>query len=135
MKNKEEYLIEDFLEDPTFIHWIHQSNPKDIAFWENWIEENPQHKKVVIDATDIVKGIQFSPKGLSENKVDLELKKLNQKIEERSRIRKIPFWTTRKKWIGAAACLILLVGMTVGLFLRMQSEVIFHQTAFSEKWN
>lgn len=133
MKNKEKYLVEDFLEDSTFIHWVHQSNEKDIAFWKDWLGKNPQHQKVAMDARDIIKGIQFSPKVLPESKVNEALNQLNQKIKERSTHRKISFWTKRRRWIGAAACLILLLGLTARLFWEMSSDMIFHQTAFSEK--
>ena len=44
--------VTDLLTDESFINYCNKSSPADIAFWENYIKENPQYQRVVEHARE-----------------------------------------------------------------------------------
>lgn len=133
MKNQQYQKIEDLLQDSSFAHWVKNTRPDDIVFWENWIKNNPQHHQMVEDAKDIIKGIQFSPTSVSEDKVQLELEKLQQTIDSTRQTKKNQLTNKSKLLTRVAASVIFLLGTAACLFWLTQPQTILHQTAFGEK--
>ena len=133
MHNKQYQQIEDFLKDTSFTNWVNKSDNNDIAFWENWIKENPQYLDLVDDARDIIKGIQFSPTILPQEKINSELIKLNNRITNTQPTKQTSIFSKKKSWIRVAASVIFLMGAAALLFWVAQPEAILYQTAFGEK--
>ncbi|SMD44420.1 FecR family protein [Aquiflexum balticum DSM 16537] len=57
MKFKD-YDIEHFLTDEFFIQWVKNPNENNQHFWEKWISEHPEKRKVVQQAASVIRSIQ-----------------------------------------------------------------------------
>ena len=133
MEKNDFQRIEDFINDPSFSNWIHKSNDEDVALWENWIRENPKHQGLVNDARDIIKGIQFSPTILPQEKINSEWNQLNNRITNTEPTKQTSIFSKKKFWLRAAASIILLMCAAALLFWVSRPQPILHQTAFGEK--
>ena len=49
-KSLEEYRVEDFITDESFINYHFHRNENDRIFWEDWIKTHPSKTKLVDDA-------------------------------------------------------------------------------------
>ena len=132
MNNKQNKQIADFLNDPTFINWAKRINPNDIVFWENWMKENPQHQDLMNEAREMIIGIQFSQTTLSQEKINSEFQKLNNRITNTQPTKQTSIFSNKKFWMRAAASVIFLMGAAALLFWMNQTQSILHQTAFGE---
>jgi ferric-dicitrate binding protein FerR (iron transport regulator) len=132
MSNKEYIKIEEFINDPSFINWVNKSQLTDVKFWDHWIYQNPDRKQVVLDAKDIVIGLRFNKTTLTEDKLDNEWEKLEQKIKMNSQevSYKIPFYKS-KKFQNIAASLLLFIAIST-VYFSNKSTTITHTAAFGE---
>jgi ferric-dicitrate binding protein FerR (iron transport regulator) len=131
MKKRNYTKIEDFINDTSFINWARNNNLSDIAFWDMWIIENPFKKQLALDAKNILVGVQFNKTTLSDNKVQLEWDKFEDRINSRNKetISLIPFYKN-KKYISIAASIMILIFS--GFYVANQPTKIIHKTAFGE---
>ena len=131
MKKRNYTKIDDFINDTSFINWVRKNKLSDIAFWDRWIFENPDKKQLALDAKDILVGIQFNKTTLSDNKVELEWNKFENRINSRNKelISIIPLYKN-KKYISIAASLLILIFS--GFYFANQPTKIVHKTAFGE---
>ena len=128
MFKKKYNTINDFLEDSSFKNWAQQKNGTDINFWEFWIENNPEKKELVYKAKDLVLGVYFDKKFVSKDKVALEWKKFESKIQHKkqSSKRKIKYL---KPLIIAASILLI---VSFGFYFINQNTKITHKTSYGE---
>lgn len=132
--NKKEYKsIEKLLKEPSFVNWVNKSNIKDIDFWEHWINNNPECEALVIDAKDIIQGIQFRPTLISEEKINTELDKLTTRIATSSHKKHQSIFPKVAILKRIAATVIFLIATGAFYLWMSQAQHIFHQTAFGEK--
>jgi len=127
IKKKYDNII-DFLDDSSFENWVHQTNGTDIGFWDFWIANNPDKKDLVNEAKDLVLGIPFDKKFVSKDKVSLEWKKLETKIEAKNpkpkrKVRSL-------KPFGVAASIVLLISF--GIYFLNNNSKVTHKTSFGE---
>jgi len=80
MDKTNKFDLQYFLTDTSFKNWAKGLNKNDIAYWNNWLLNNPQHIETVENAKAIVVGINFKPQFLSNEKVNQELAKILPKI-------------------------------------------------------
>lgn len=134
--DKEHYFrITDFLEDESFVAWVKRSNPEDVAFWDQWLLDNPGKRELADEAATIISGILFAPKTTSDAQVESALEKLNRKVDQHGATSsrwKSPYNDRAKGWI-AAACIALIIAMTFALQSVLQTKEIVYRTAFGEQ--
>ena len=108
-----------YLEDPKFIMWVFQSNEELEAWWETYIAGNPQQKKNIQLARDIISTLKTSDKHLSEEEKFYLFSKILRKIEEEQSIK------NKKRWVISflkyAAIAILFFGIGAILFYRQDN--------------
>jgi ferric-dicitrate binding protein FerR (iron transport regulator) len=131
MIKKEYNTINDFLEDISFKNWALQNNGTDINFWEFWIANNPDKKEVVYKAKDLVLGVSFNKNFVSKEKVALEWKKLEARIQTKTKAPKNNVRFLRK--FSAAASVLLI--MSLGFYFLSNNAKITHKTNFGEILN
>lgn len=131
MIKKKYTSIYDFLEDTSFKNWALQDNGTDINFWEFWIANNSSKKDLVNKAKDLVLGVSFDKNFVSKEKVALEWKHLEAKIQAKkiASKRKVRFL----KPFSAVASLFLLI--FVGFYLTNVFAKITHKTNYGEILN
>lgn len=54
-----QYDIQDFASEPSFIHWVRQSNVEDVAFWDAFRQKNPEKLEQIDAAKKLVELLQF----------------------------------------------------------------------------
>jgi transmembrane sensor len=54
-----QYILEDFLTDEYFISWVFEPSKESDQFWQNWIDNNPQQKKKIQKAREIILATTF----------------------------------------------------------------------------
>ena len=134
MIKKQYNTINDFLEDVSFKNWALQNNGTDINFWEFWIANNPEKNELVNKAKDLVLGVSFNKDLVSKEKVAFEWKKLEAKIQEKTKAPKAPKVKVIFLRKFSAAASILLLFSLVFYFLNSNSKIT-HKTNFGEILN
>lgn len=134
MIKKQYNTINDFLEDASFKNWTLQNNGTDINFWEFWIANNPEKNELVNKAKDLVLGVSFNKDLVSREKVAFEWKKLEAKIQKKTKAPKAPKAKVRflRKFSAAASILLLL---SLGLYFLESNSKITHKTNYGEILN
>lgn len=92
----------EFAEDPSFISWVKQKDPKAKRFWEDWQKNHPEKAKELKEATVLVKSISFKEEEPTKNRID----NLWDKIEAETSVSAQPISKVRRltvKWISYAA--------------------------------
>ena len=128
MIKKKYDTVNDFLEDASFKNWALQKNGTDISFWDFWIANNPEKEALVNKAKDLVLGISFKKDHVSKEKVALEWKKLEAKIQTKKETpkRKVRYL----KQLSIAASIVLLVSIGYN-FINFNSKIT-HKTNYGE---
>jgi transmembrane sensor len=114
--NYSNYEIEDFLHDDFFIDWVLNSTADHQAFWEQWLLDNPERKKVLESARQIIAAINVKPinDGLSNEEVNAIVANVQSGFQDKNpepKVRVLKFYQTQ--WFRIAA--ILIVFVTLGL--------------------
>ncbi len=78
---RENYQLEDFVSDETFINYHFKSNIVDQLSWEKWLLSNPEKKSLVEKAEEVIDELSFS---ISEKEYREELKKLVSAIDRKT---------------------------------------------------
>jgi ferric-dicitrate binding protein FerR (iron transport regulator) len=96
-KSPENYQIEDFVTDESFINFFFQLNPRDIAFWESWILSHPENARQFEAAKQMLRNLSLS---ISEEERDQELSKLKKAIgdENFQDLKNIPSISKPLQW-------------------------------------
>ncbi|SEJ60801.1 protein of unknown function [Cyclobacterium xiamenense] len=57
-----DYELEDFLMDEFFIQWVKFPDSNNCHFWEKWVQEYPQKREMVLQASVLIRGIHYTQK-------------------------------------------------------------------------
>ena len=82
MTNYTNYEVDDFLHDDFFIDWILKNQPAHQVFWEQWLVENPDRKKIVDQARAIILSIRVNP--LKDELIDAEVNSMISHIRQQA---------------------------------------------------
>jgi len=108
--------ISDFVMDEDFIRWVNKGDKADNAFWENWLNQNPDKCMAVAEARRILESIGKERKVISEVEKRGEIERLlttirgsAEKPEVKGRVRAI----SKKWWYAVAAVFIGVVCVSI----------------------
>lgn len=98
----ENYQVEDFISDESFINYHFQSNRNDRLYWEEWLINNPGKQVLVKEAIEMLETLSLT---LSEKEYRQELKRITAVInrKKKHRVSKLPgsnkliLWYKKKK--------------------------------------
>ena len=76
-KSPEDYKVEDFITDESFINYHFHLNEIDRKFWKDWIKRNPSKKELVNKASELIQSLSIT---LTETEYKDELNKLKKAI-------------------------------------------------------
>ncbi|GAA0886280.1 FecR domain-containing protein [Sphingobacterium paramultivorum] len=117
----EQPTLEKLICNESFINYCLQARLEDMEYWKQWVEANPQHRKVVEDAKGLVKLMQIGP---SQAQITEERVRLQAFINKNG----APVHRLRNyRWIGYTAASLLLVSMGF-LFLKRQLPIAENAT-------
>ncbi len=133
MNNIDQELLENLIEDTSFINWAKKENRNDINYWNSWISNNESKIETVDLAKSMIIGINFNKTKLPNDTVETELNKVLAAIDSPT-----PFSTIKDKPIkknilsyvpyGIAAALAIFFVVLVS----NSNTTIKHETAFGE---
>jgi len=134
MDNKNNFNLHHFLDDTSFVNWAKGLNKNDIAYWKNWLQDNPKHIATVENAKAIIIGINFKQQFPTNEKINEELTRIlpkiglqpaSKKIIKKSRI------LNKFVYISTAAVLLVLFSWT-SLSMFNNDNTMTHKTNFGE---
>lgn len=134
MDNNNKFDLDYFVSDASFKNWAKGLNKNDIAYWNNWIQNNPTHIETVENAKSVIIGINFNQQKLSNEKVNEALAKVLPKIKLEPTPKKILKKThtvNSSLLTAAAAVLLILISWTSYSFLNNETTTI-HKTNYGE---
>ena len=76
----ENYQVEDFISDESFINYHFRSNKDDRIYWEEWLINNPGKQDLVKEAIEMLEILSLT---LSEKEYLQELKKITAVINKK----------------------------------------------------
>ncbi|SEP02337.1 FecR protein [Mucilaginibacter gossypiicola] len=122
MTNYSDYEVEDFLHDDFFINCVLNNTADQQAFWDQWLLDNPDRKKVIDSARQIISSINIKPlaNGLADDEVNILVSHVQSHFyDEKPEARTLKLYQTQ--WFRIAA--ILLMFITAGLiFLKTRTN-------------
>lgn len=131
MTNKTYHNINDFLNDSSFKNWALNTKLSDVSFWDYWLKNNPDKKKLALQAKDIIIGLRFKENPVSKEKINLEWTILETKLLAKQKTsKKTVFY--KNKWIGIAASVLLLISISIYTF---NYSTTTYTTGFGEVLN
>lgn len=98
-------VAEDFIEDRSFLSWVFKTNEKDVADWDNWLNNNPEKITTANEAASIIKLIRIKDVQVSEQQLAAAETKLRNSLNHTSA--KIINIKRRKVLYAVAAGLII----------------------------
>lgn len=134
--NRKDSRIEDLINDPSFQHWVHKTNPIDVEYWEKWIALHPERQDVIESAAQIVRGVKFKPHALPENEILEYWQQLNQRVQKEQKRPAIILRTfLAHPYTKAAAVVLLFISVAYYLFIQHTSEHIQYASNYAELIN
>jgi ferric-dicitrate binding protein FerR (iron transport regulator) len=122
IKNYHLYEVTDFILDDDFMRWVCMPTAEDESFWSNWLQQHPNKQLTIAEARSIVQSIQIKPEKLSKAAVNEEVERLLGTIHSSGKTTPVSFFH-RWKYMMAAACLVIAVGIGAGIYLTGKKDV------------
>lgn len=82
-KSLENYQLEDFVTDESFINYHFHHNKEDKLFWEKWLTTHPQNRKLAEAAREMLQNLSLT---LSNQEYKAELERMKKAINEKTPI-------------------------------------------------
>lgn len=111
------YLINDFLEDSSFVSYVKGTDPDHVRTWENWLEKNPPNRDVAEKAFRIVSMMKHEEDIAFPGSVEEEFERIVKRIRHHDVIRSNPGAKPAINWIRLAASIIILLSAGTGYLL------------------
>ena len=123
--SREDYHVEDFISDESFVNYHFKSDKSDELFWKEWLLKHPEKMPLAREARKIINELSFN---ISEKEFQQELKKIRSVIgkDDKQSLFKIPidkksFDSKRRKRKILLYVLPLLFVVVVGGYFLFQS--------------
>ena len=142
MKEKNYHTVEDFLTEESFRRWAMNEAGYDRTFWNNWMSQNSDKKKLIEEAMFILKGppFEFKNNPADSEIVQKEWEKLKRRTLNKNQIptpspkRLIESTLQIKSWrlrVAASIALVAILGFLIQQYVL--NPLIVYQTPFGEQ--
>ena len=128
MKEKNYTTLEDFVNDPSFVSFVYQTNKSDEADWTEWLTDHPQFKELADEAATILHHLRLKEKPVSSDQLATAELRLRTAMKNEKRSAKVI--SIRKKILYWSAAAVVLLSLTFGLKFLFHSEKM-HELATS----
>lgn len=110
MKLSESDLLEQWMQDPSFMNWAKETNKADFQKWEAYLTEHPAYRPVAETGKFALLHLQAQPIEVAQERSEAALKRLKKQLQTTQKIdnqpvKVVPFY---KKWQTVAAVLTLI---------------------------
>jgi ferric-dicitrate binding protein FerR (iron transport regulator) len=125
------YQVEDFILDDSFCQWVKEENNEAIAFWDNWLIQNPSKSEEVEKAKEIVLQLSLSERGLKPETIATEWSLLiNNPRLDITTSRSRPYYANAWK---VAASIAILITVSIVFYLFNSNRRIAVSTIYGER--
>lgn len=137
-KNYSSYYAADFARDADFLKWVKypEQDPSLNDFWSSWLKENPSKKEEVEEARQLICAIleqKYTPTDAKQAEVWNKIR-LTLHMDEESVVFDDPeVRHTGIFWMKIAASVILVLGVSIGMYYLYPTKQIIQPTAVIEK--
>ncbi len=76
-RTPEDYQIEDFVTDESFINYFFRLNDEDMAWWTKWLIEHPGNADLAEEAKEMLQSLSLA---LPDAELDAELSRMRAAI-------------------------------------------------------
>ncbi|WKN41799.1 FecR family protein [Tunicatimonas pelagia] len=116
-----DFSVDDFLQDPYFYEWVRFPTPEHHAFWQSWLIQHPEKRKIVDQAQRLLKSIIENEESPPPHFKAEDWKAIQQKIARQAPSELLPSKSDRpirtlRTWVAAASVLLIL-GVGIALYL------------------
>lgn len=129
------YSFDDFVLDDQFRQWVLKNTPADQAFWNEWLQANPDKVDLVLTAHQFVSQMQDAQEELSDEELADEVARIRTNRQKAQDLNELQTLQPAKRYIGwarVAAAIALLVGIGTMAFLYWRTPVT-SLTAYQDK--
>jgi ferric-dicitrate binding protein FerR (iron transport regulator) len=124
--------VELFLEDPGFQDWVLRPDESSEDFWQDWISQNPGALATIEEARKILIEINTPAYRLE----DAEIQGIWKNIQTEIKPKRLSVFknslSKRLRFASVVACLVLVSGLVLYLFLAENSTKIIYRTGYGE---
>ena len=114
MANYDNYELEDFLQDDSFIDWIFHENAESSAFWTTFLSDHPEKRTLVEKARAILISISVKPLDdqLSDTEISLRVNLIQEQAFRQVPERLVPMIKIyQRQWFKTAAILLIFISI------------------------
>ncbi len=130
-------MLELWMEDETFINWAFQQEAKDVAKWESYFNQHPEHWHLGKIGKTIVVGIPFREIRQDDIQSASAHDALMAKLDAKPQNRAIqPVLKGRRflgSWYSAAAIAALIIVSCGFAYLQLRNTEVIYHTQFGEQ--
>jgi transmembrane sensor len=128
--------LEDLVFSRSFRNWVMNRDSPEHAFWENWVQRNPEKAEIVKNAKAVVYALHLSPAVLSADEIDEEARKALIRLKEAPRYIPLEGLEGRGgRWRGIVrspgAWVVALLGGAIGMGWFLYYQAHFHRNLLS----
>lgn len=80
MKHYKRFQVGDFVADPDFRRWVLSADKYRNRFWQQWMVQHPEQRKMIDQAKSLVKMTDFSPAQCDENTFQIIKENIKDKL-------------------------------------------------------
>lgn len=133
MKTYRHYHIEDFVWDDAFRDWVLSPTRESDTYWQQWLAEHPEKAETIQQARSMVQALRLDEPDLSEAEINYTVQRTMSRIRKSQpddwhqpepMQRVIPLY--QQPWFRLAALLILIVGISAGIWALRPSALFSH---------
>lgn len=132
--NRSIQQVDDLITDEQFVDWVKNPTPTNQQFWEEWLQQHPDKKDLVIEAKQFIEVLSFETHTPSIEQIDRMKLNIHQSIQNTPQ-KVIPIKTNRKSyfWRNIAAVLLLLIGLWGIYQWQFSNQAVKYATTFAER--
>src|SRR5450432_4203645 len=108
-------MIEDFVDDQSFLSWVFKTNKKDMADWELWLNNNPAKIQMANEAASVIKFTRIKDVAVSEQQLADAETRLRLSIKADHAPVKVINIVRRRIWYSVAAVLLISLAFALSL--------------------
>lgn len=115
MKDFNQYLAEDFINDSDFIRWVLENKAEDNSFWQQWLLQHPHKQESVEEARTILRSLRIKEDDIRPEKMQAEMQQIlsaMQKKPSRKLFSLLSRWKYAAILIAVAAAGIVIYNLT-----------------------
>lgn len=117
----------------SFFNFVHRTHAEDVAKWEKWIEDHPQHADTVERAILVVRSLRFQADKEDLDAVERQWKQLQDRLHKEAFAYGHRTAATRKLfYFLSAACMVAVLGTGLWFTFWRNSMVVF-ETDIAQK--